>query len=281
MDSGRVQVGGISFDPVTRGEVSKIVSNGWAQGRGGTIVTPNIDIWCRTRTDLEARQLVAGASLVVADGQPLVWAARLAGSPLPERVSGSGLVESLCAQAARENRSAYLIGGGTGDAANRAGAALALRHRGLRLAGTAKPPFGFEEDERAVSELVESVAHSAPDLVLIGLGFPKQEWLADKLTRRIPSAWLLGCGAGIAMAAGDTKRPPEWAQSAGLEWLIRFGQEPRRLWRRYLRDDVPAALVLLGGSARSRLRRAALTTSRQAVGLDVLVRDPRATQEID
>lgn len=228
------------------------VAAGWSRAEGGLIVTPNIDILRRVHREADCAGLVARAQLVVADGMPIIWAARLAGTPLPERVTGSSLVESLCGLAGRQGRSVYIVGGGAGRTAERAAACLVARHPGLRIAGTVAPRFGFETAPEEVARLVQDVAASGADLVLVGLGFPKQERLAEKLAEAMPKAWFLGCGAGVAMAAGETRRPPRWAQRLGVEWLARLAQEPRRLARRYLINDIPAAVSLLARSARSR-----------------------------
>jgi len=250
MPRSRVDVGGLAFDRVTEAQVLDVV----ARGEGGLIVTPNVDIWRRVRRDPSCRPVLDRARLVLADGMPLVWASRLAGTPLPERVPGSGLVESLCALQAARGGAVFVIGGGAGDVAQRAATALAARHGGLRVAGFASPAFGFELDPRLTRQLVEQVGASGADLVLIGLGFPKQEQLGLLLLPVLPGAWLLGCGGAVAMAAGDARRPPVWAQRLGAEWLVRLAQEPTRLARRYLVDDIPAALSLLGMSAWRRLR---------------------------
>jgi N-acetylglucosaminyldiphosphoundecaprenol N-acetyl-beta-D-mannosaminyltransferase len=251
----RVDVGDVAFDQVTQSEVVETVEQAWLTGRGGWIVTPNVDIWLRTRRDASCAELVSRADLVVADGMPLVWASRIAGTPLPERVTGSGLVERLCAAAGSSGRALFIVGGGAPEIAERAGAALAVRYPGLRFTGAVTPEYGFERDPRRVQELVAAVRDSGADLVLVGLGFPKQERIAELVRAELPAAWVLGCGGGIAMASGDARRSPPWAQRLGVEWVVRLAQEPRRLSRRYLVDDAPAAIVLLWGALRARLRR--------------------------
>jgi N-acetylglucosaminyldiphosphoundecaprenol N-acetyl-beta-D-mannosaminyltransferase len=250
-----VDVGGVAFDPVTETQVLDVVAQGWARAEGGLVVTPNVDIWLRVRRDPSCQEVLDRARLVVADGMPLIWASRLAGTPLPERVPGAGLVETLSALAASRGGSVFVLGGGAGDVAERAARALAARHTGLRVAGVASPAFGFEHDPALTRELVEQVRASGADLVLIGLGFPKQERLGLLLQPVMPAAWLLGCGGAVAMAAGDARRTPVWAQRLGAEWLVRLAQEPTRLARRYLIDDIPAALSLLGMSVLRRFRR--------------------------
>jgi N-acetylglucosaminyldiphosphoundecaprenol N-acetyl-beta-D-mannosaminyltransferase len=249
----RVVVGGLGFDHVTEDQAVAVVEHGMLAGEGGWVVTPNVDIWLRTRREPDCAALVERADLVVADGMPLVWAAALAGTPLPQRVPGSTLVERLCAMAASHGHGVYVIGGGIGDTAERAGRALAQRYPGLRFAGAIAPDFGFEQDPAQVADIVAAVRDSRAELVLVGLGFPKQERLAEELCAQLPHIWALGCGGGVAMAAGDAKRSPAWAQRLGVEWVVRLVQEPRRLAHRYLVDDAPAALVLLARSLWGRL----------------------------
>lgn len=249
-----MQVGGLGFDAVTEAEVVRIVADDWTAGVGGWIVTPNVDIWLRTRREPQCAELVSRADLVVADGMPLVWAAGIAGTPLPERVTGSGLVERLCQAAGARGLGLYIVGGGAADIAPRAGAALTARYPGLRFTGATTPDFGFEHDPTRTRELVDAVRLSGAALVLVGVGFPKQERLAELIREALPSAWVLGCGGGIAMASGDARRSPRWAQRLGVEWMVRLVQEPRRLAHRYLVDDAPAAVVLLAGAVKARLR---------------------------
>lgn len=248
----RLAVGGLGIDPLTESDVVDRVEQGWREGRGGVIVTPNVDIWRMCRSDNDCMRLVDAAAMVVADGMPLLWASALAGDRLPERVAGSGLVETLTAAAVRSGRSVYIIGGGEGETCQRAAQALSERYPGLRVAGAVAPPFGFDSDPVSLDRVVEAASISGAGLYLIGLGFPRQERLAALIQQRCPAAWALGCGGGIAMAAGDVRRAPGWVQRGGIEWVGRLLMEPRRLARRYLVDDIPAALQLLAMSVRAR-----------------------------
>ena len=141
-------VAGLDFDALSEEQVVARITADLAEGRGGWVVTPNIDICRRVGKDPAARDLVRGASLVVADGMPLVWAARLRGDPLPERVTGSSLIFTLTAAAAGHGRSVYLLGGEPG-VPEQAAAALTRRFPGLRVAGTDAPPAGFDVAEAA------------------------------------------------------------------------------------------------------------------------------------
>lgn len=245
-----VRVGAVRISPLRESEVVQCVENGW--DRGGWIVTANVDIVRATTRHPELAALVGQADLVVADGMPVVWAAKLSSGATLERVTGASLVFSLAEAAARAGRSVYLLGGDPG-VPEAAATALSERFPGLRIAGTDAPPFGFERSPE-LAGVTGRIVEAKPDLVLVGLGFPKQEELIRALRPELPSAWYLGCGAGIPMAAGQFRRAPEVVQRLGAEWLHRLALEPRRLARRYLHDDTPFAMRLLTGAL---LRRAA------------------------
>ncbi len=227
----------------------------WRRGEGGRIVTPNIDILRIVSRCEEARRLVVSSSLILADGMPVVWASRLAGDPLPCRVAGSDLLWALCAAAAAEGRSVYLLGG-AGGVPDRAASVLRGRYPDLQIAGTHSPPFGFDASVEGVQAVVAEVREKKPDLVFVGLGFPRQERLIDVLVPELPTTWFVGCGASIDFAAGRLRRAPVWMRRLGLEWTHRLACEPRRLFRRYLINDLPFAIRLLTTSALSRFGRA-------------------------
>ncbi|MGH4023618.1 MAG: WecB/TagA/CpsF family glycosyltransferase [Pseudonocardiaceae bacterium] len=248
----QVEIGGVGLCALTESDAVARVREQWRAGHGGSIVTANVDIVRAVSRDADLRSLVAGASLVVADGAPLLWAARLAGHRLPERVTGASLVFSLAEAAAADGRSIFLLGGDPG-VPEAAALVLQSRYPGLRVAGVFAPPFGFDATEEGIDQVVRMVTAAGPDLVLVGLGFPKQERTIRLLRGALPDAWYLGCGAGIPMAAGQFRRAPALMQRLGMEWLHRLALEPRRLAGRYLRDDLPFALTMLAAALRTRL----------------------------
>jgi N-acetylglucosaminyldiphosphoundecaprenol N-acetyl-beta-D-mannosaminyltransferase len=249
-----VRVGAVNVMPMTEADVADHVSTAWRHGEGGSILTVNVDILRSLSRNSELAALVEDAQIVVADGMPLVWAATLAGYTVPERVTGASLVATLAEAAAGASRSVYLVGGEAG-VPEAAGRALTDRFPGLHIAGTDSPPFGFEQDEKELTELVNRISAARPDLVLVGLGFPKQERLIARLRPRLPSAWMLGCGAGIPFAAGQFRRAPVFLQRIGAEWMHRLLTEPRRLARRYLVHDLPFAVLLLATAMTGRVTR--------------------------
>lgn len=242
-----VRVGALEILACTETEVVRLVERGWTERRGGWLVTANVDIARAVAHDPELRALVGEADHVVADGMPIVWASRISGTPLPERVTGSSLVFSLGAAAARADKSIFLLGGEAG-VPEKAARTLVVRYPALKVAGTFSPPLGFDTHHDGLAEVVARVRAAEPDLVLAGLGFPKQERTIRHLRDVLPQAWYVGCGAGIPMAAGEFRRAPAAMQRMGAEWLHRLALEPRRLARRYLHDDGPFALRLLTGA---------------------------------
>lgn len=250
----RVRVGDIRLDALTQGQVVDAVRKAWATGDGGSIIPVNVDVARAATRDAALAQLIARGSLVIADGMPLVWAARIQGDALPERIAGASLIFPLTAAAAADGKSVYLLGGADGIPET-AAEALAGRFAGLRIAGTQSPPFGFDRTAEGTRTVVSAVAAAAPDLVFVGLGFPKQERLIEQLRQELPSAWFLSCGGGISMAAGAVRRASPVIQRLGFEWLHRLMLEPRRLAGRYLRDDLPYALALLVRSVVRRFTR--------------------------
>ena len=249
----RVEVGGLPLDPLTEAQVVARVREAWAVGEGGWIATPNVDHLRHAARDPRLADLIRSAPLSVADGAPVVWAARLAGRPLPARVTGADLLWSLSAAAAEDGRSVYLLGGEPG-VPERAAEALRRAFPNLRVAGTCSPPRGFEQDADSLAQCRDGVIAASPDLVFVGLGFPKQERIINGFAGELPGTWWLGCGAALPFAAGDLARAPRWMRPLGLEWLFRLLSEPRRLFRRYILDDAPFALTLLSAALLTRLR---------------------------
>ncbi|WP_344483629.1 WecB/TagA/CpsF family glycosyltransferase [Nonomuraea monospora] len=252
--AARVQVAGVGVDALTGSEVVHRVAQAMEAGRGGRIVTPNVDICRAAAADPALRDLITSADLVVPDGMPLVWAARLLGTPVSERVTGADLIWSLSALAARRGWPVYLLGGGPPVVARRAAAELRSRHPELKVCGVHTPPYAFDATPEGAARVRAMVVAARPRLVFVGLGFPRQDRLIARLREELPGAWFVGCGAAIAFAAGTVARAPAWAGRAGLEWAFRLAAEPGRLARRYLIDDLPFALRLLGGCLAARLR---------------------------
>jgi N-acetylglucosaminyldiphosphoundecaprenol N-acetyl-beta-D-mannosaminyltransferase len=207
-----------------------------AQTRGrGYICVAAVHTVMACAEDPELRAAVLGADLTVPDGQPLVWALNALGHKLPGRVYGPELMDRACARAAGQNgQRFYLYGGRNHGALAQLARNLRLRHPGLRIVGGHCPPFrpltGAEE-----AQIAEEINRSGADVVWVGIGVPKQEkWMA-RMRSRLDAPMLVGVGAAFDFHAGLIPQAPDALQRLGLEWAFRLVQEPRRLWRRYLR----------------------------------------------
>lgn len=248
-----VLLDGIRLAVIDEQATVRAVIESLEDGRGGRLVTCNLDILRQATRDRSIRDLVESADLRVADGMPLLWAAKVQGTPLPERVCGSNLIHSLPAAAAAAGRSIYLLGGDPGTAES-AAAALVEASPTLRIVGTHCPPFGFESSAEEMRRIETRIESSGADIVLVALGFPKQERLIERLRSRRPDAWWIGVGISFSFASGAVRRAPRWMQALGLEWVHRVLQEPRRLFKRYFVHDIPYGLALLWRSWRRRGR---------------------------
>lgn len=224
-----------------------------AGGRGGWLVTANMDFVRRYVHDPESRALYDAAEIRVADGTPMLWASRLQGDPLPGRVPGSSLIWILAERAAHERRSIYLLGG-TPSANAGAAKVLAEKYPGLVLCGGSSPMVSSPPTAAEVDRLADELVAARPDILLVGLGSPKQEHLIRALRSRLPATWMIGVGVTFSFVAGEIKRAPLWMRKTGTEWIHRMAQEPRRLAKRYLLHDLPFALRLFAHALWRRLR---------------------------
>jgi N-acetylglucosaminyldiphosphoundecaprenol N-acetyl-beta-D-mannosaminyltransferase len=234
---------------VTEADAVRMILDAAEAGQGHWTITANLDHVRRYHRNPEERTLIEEADLVVADGMPLIWASRLSRQRLPERVSGSSMVWAICEAAQARGQSIFLLGGDPG-VAERAARVFTARYRGLRIAGTACPPFGFEHDEAELERIRTQVTEAQPQVVFVALGFPKQDFLIRLLRDALPGASLLGVGISLSYATRELSRAPDWVCRVGFEWAYRFVQEPtRRLARRYLIDGLPFGIQLMASSA--------------------------------
>jgi N-acetylglucosaminyldiphosphoundecaprenol N-acetyl-beta-D-mannosaminyltransferase len=200
----------------------------------GYICAANTHTVTAAQEDADLRAALLAADLNVPDGQPLVWALNLLGNSLSDRVYGPDLMDRACERAARSGLRFYLYGGRNQGALAQLARNLRLRYPGLRIVGGYVPPFRTltPDEEDAVAA---DVRRSGADVVWVGIGVPKQEkWMA-RMRPRLDAPVLVGVGAAFDFHAGLVTQAPGWVQRVGLEWLFRLVQEPRRLWRRYLR----------------------------------------------
>lgn len=251
----RVDIMGMRVSRITEAALVEHIVAELTAGRGGSVVTANLDILQRHHMDEAAREVYDAASLTVADGMPLVWASHLLEKPVPERVAGSTLLCTVAARAAREGLGMYLLGGSP-QSAERAAGVLVERHPSLSVGANSELSFDAQPTPAQVDRAAALLRDEGPrDLVWVGLGSPKQEYLIHALRPRFPNTWMIGVGGSFSFLCGEVPRAPEWVQRCGLEWLHRLSQDPTRLAKRYLRNNLPFMGHVMADSVRRRFRR--------------------------
>jgi N-acetylglucosaminyldiphosphoundecaprenol N-acetyl-beta-D-mannosaminyltransferase len=230
---------GVGVSSVTLSDVLSIIEDGVNQRNGNMLVFPlNVDVVMKAQEDNAFRQVLNDGDLVLADGYPVFWAAGLLGKGPGEKVSGSDLLPILCNLSATNKYSIFFLGAGPG-VAEKAIAELKKEYRELQVAGAYSPPMTFDSEEKEHERAVEIVRSANPDILFVGLGAPKQERFLCEHRRELNVPVSIAVGATFDFVAGKVRRAPFWMQRVGLEWAWRLYQEPKRLWRRYLVDDMP------------------------------------------
>ena len=201
------------------------------------VVTPNVDHIIQLERGGELAEAYKEADLIITDGKPLIWISKLYKTPIKEKISGSDLFPRLCDLAAKKGYRMFFLGAAEG-VAEKAAANMEKRFPGLQVVGTYSPPIGFEENKTEMQRIRSMIKDAAPHVLIVALGCPKQELfiLHNKDELCVPLS--LGLGASLDFEAGNIKRAPKWMANCGLERLHRMIQDPQRLIKRYLIDDL-------------------------------------------
>lgn len=197
-----------------------------ASGITHQVCTVNPEFVMAAQTNSQFRRVLQTADLCLPDGQGLLWAARLRGAPLRERVPGSTLLWSLSERAALKGWQLYFLGASEGVAA-RAASILQSHYPGLRVAGT----YSGSPDQDMAPSIIKRVRAAKPDMLLVAFGAPQQDLWIDRYLGELDTALVMGVGGSFDFVAGVTQRAPEWVQRIGLEWLHRLIRQPWR-WAR-------------------------------------------------
>lgn len=245
----RLRLGKVPIDVLTFAEALDAVQRLVEARNGGFVFTPNVDHIVTVDDHPEFEAAYQRADLSLADGTPVVWASRLFDTPLPEKVSGSDLVGPLLERAGQLKWRVAFLGAAPGVAEK--AAEIARQTWGTDVVSTEAPMVDLKDTAQLDGIATRLVAARA-DLVLMAFGAPKQELLIARIAEQVRPAVLLGIGASLDFIAGTVKRAPPLFRKTGFEWLYRLGQEPRRLWRRYLVNDPKFALILLRSLRESR-----------------------------
>jgi N-acetylglucosaminyldiphosphoundecaprenol N-acetyl-beta-D-mannosaminyltransferase len=237
----RVHLFGVDIDLISMSETVQVVRQWMAADEAECkfVVTPNVDHIVKVQSDVGLQAAYHKASLIVTDGKPVVWAAKLLGVSVPGTVPGSDLVPAIFddAQATQTPLTVFLLGAMPG-VADRAKAVIHAKWPMVKVVGTLSPGFGFDKKEADSKAICSIVNASKASLLVLGLGAPKQEIWITRYAPLLTVKAALCVGATIDFLAGEKARAPMWMRKVGLEWLHRMLSEPKRLAKRYLVDAV-------------------------------------------
>jgi N-acetylglucosaminyldiphosphoundecaprenol N-acetyl-beta-D-mannosaminyltransferase len=213
---------------------------------GGTVVTPNVDHLMRLQKEADFREVYKDADYAVCDSKIVQYASYFLGQPIREKISGSDLFPAFC-QYNKNNQDIkiFLLGGKEGVARQ---AQIKINKKVGReiVVESYSPSFGFEKNEAECQMIVEKIRSSGATVLAVGVGAPKQEKWIFKYKSYLPNIKIfLSIGATIDFEAGCLSRSPQWVSAMGIEWLYRLAMEPKRLWKRYLVDDLPFLFLIL------------------------------------
>jgi N-acetylglucosaminyldiphosphoundecaprenol N-acetyl-beta-D-mannosaminyltransferase len=231
----RVDVLGVGISAITIDRAVREIGSWIHEDRSHYVCVTGVHGVMESQDDADLMRIHNESGLTTPDGMPMVWASHRAGATDVERVYGPDLMLAVCEVASRRGWRSFFYGGKDGVPELLA-SRLQERFPGLDVAGTYSPPFRELTAEEG-EEVVAMINASRPHLVWVGLSTPKQErWMARHIDRLDANA-LIGVGAAFDIHAGLLPQAPPWMQARGLEWLYRLAKEPRRLWRRYLRNN--------------------------------------------
>lgn len=226
--AARVTLFGVPVDNLTLAETVDRIEEMIRRGPTHQHVVVNVDKIVKMQHDPALLEAVLGCDLINADGQPVVWASRLLGRPLKERVAGIDLFGALVERCGARGFRPYLLGARQEVVEKVAG----ILKSKVKLAGWQN---GYWDDEAAV---VATIRQAKPDVLFVAMSSPKKELFLKRWKAELQVPLVMGVGGTFDVVAGVTKRAPVWMQRVGLEWFYRLLQEPRRMWRRYLVEDM-------------------------------------------
>jgi len=231
----RVNVLGVGISVLNLQRALSVMGEAVASHKKGYIAVTGVHGVTEARDDEDFRQILNNAFLCTPDGMPMVWMGRLDGRKEMSRVYGPDLMELVCESGVSKGWTHFFYGGAPG-VADELKSKLQTRFRGLNVVGTYTPPFRpLNPDEER--DLIATVGNASPDFFWVGLSTPKQERFMAEYLSRLNVKLMIGVGAAFDFHAGKVKQAPRWIQRSGLEWAYRLSQEPKRLWRRYARNN--------------------------------------------
>jgi N-acetylglucosaminyldiphosphoundecaprenol N-acetyl-beta-D-mannosaminyltransferase len=230
----RLDIGSIAVDQYSETALVDEVLHHALFGRTARqLVTANAQFYVLAQKSRRFRECLHDADYICADGMPIVWACNSLYGGRVRRIAGVALIEELCQRGAAHKLRVFLLGGKPGAATATAGI-LKKRRPGIQIAGVCCPEYGFERREDSLQKVLDQIAAAKPNVLFVGLGAPKQEFLIHHHIRPLRVPLAIGIGGSFEILSGRLKRAPIWMQKSGLEWAYRLSQEPSRLWQRYL-----------------------------------------------
>jgi len=238
--SGRIEMMGCFIDNLSMEETLQKIEGFIRSGRPHQHVAVNVDKLSKASKDPELRRIINECALINVDGVPVVWASRLLGKPLKERVAGVDLFDSLVKRAAAKGWRVFFLGA---EEAIVQGVKRLYENRlpGLQVAGVRNGYWRAEEE----AKVVKLIADSRPDLLFVAISSPKKERFLGRYQAEMKVPFAMGVGGSFDVVVGKVKRAPIWMRRCGLEWFFRFLQEPRRMFKRYFIDDTYFFWLLL------------------------------------
>lgn len=237
MALNRIRFMNTYIDNVTKEEAIRHIEDCIKNRKIGHVITPNVDQIVRIEYDSYFRKICENAELLLVDGHPLMWIAKFYKKPIKEKICGSDLVPDLCRIAAQKGYSIFLLGAAPGVAA-KAAENIKKAYSEVNIVGTYSPPIGFETDLEEIAHINNILLKSNADLLFVGMGVPKQDIFIFENMQKYKIPMSFSIGATIDFIAGVKKRAPRWMTDMGIEWFFRLVNDPKRMFKRYLIDDI-------------------------------------------
>jgi N-acetylglucosaminyldiphosphoundecaprenol N-acetyl-beta-D-mannosaminyltransferase len=231
--SSRVEIMGCQIDNLSMEETLNTIEGFIRSGQSHQHVVVNVDKLVKANRDKELRRIISNCALVNADGMPVVWASRLLGKPLKERVAGVDLFEALMSRSATKGWRVFLLGARE-EVVSNLKRIYEEKYAGLTIAGYRN---GYWEpgEEAAIAQQIRA---AQTDILFVAISSPKKEYFLGRYQEAMRVPFAMGVGGTFDVAVGKIKRAPKWMQKGGMEWFYRFLQEPRRMFRRYFVEDM-------------------------------------------
>lgn len=233
----RIKFLNTEVDNLTMDEAIERIEQLILEKKTSYVVTPNVDHIVKLEDDEEFQNVYKEADLILTDGMPLIWISNFKGIKIKEKLSGSDLFPKVCDLASKKGYKVFLLGAAEGVAA-KAAENLKLKYKELNVVGTYSPSYGFQNNEDEINKIVDMINQVKPDILAVGLGAPKQEKFLYEFRDKLNVPVSLAIGASIDFEAGNINRAPKWMQKCGFEWFYRLCKEPKRMFKRYLVDDI-------------------------------------------